>query len=46
MDGIAGARNDLASSPSMDIANGAPSGEGATDVIYSTDIDAEDGPDY
>jgi hypothetical protein len=45
MDGIAGARNDLAASPSIDIANGAPSGEGATDVIYSTYIDAEDGQD-
>ena len=45
MDGIAGARNDLAASPSIDIANGAPSGEGATDVIYSTYVDAEDGQD-
>jgi hypothetical protein len=45
MDGIAGARNDLAASPSIDIANGAPTGEGATDVIYSTYIDAEDGQD-
>jgi hypothetical protein len=32
-DGIAGARNDLSGSPNIDIANGAPSGEGASNTI-------------
>jgi hypothetical protein len=32
-DGVAGARNDLSGSPNIDIANGSPSGEGATNAI-------------
>jgi hypothetical protein len=43
MDGIAGARNDLAAAPSVDIANGAPTGAGATNLIVDAWADGRDG---
>jgi hypothetical protein len=43
MDGIAGARSDLSNAPSVDIANNAPSGAGASNRIVMTWVDGRDG---
>jgi hypothetical protein len=42
-DGLAGARNDLAASPSISIANGAPTGAAATNEIVNAWADGRDG---
>ena len=42
-DGVAGARNDLAAAPSVDIANGAPTGADATNFMLASWADGRDG---
>jgi hypothetical protein len=42
-DGVAGARDDLGPAPSVDIANGAPSGSDATNRMVITWVDGRDG---
>jgi hypothetical protein len=46
MDGVGGARDDLSSSPSISIANGAPTGAGATNEILRTWVDGGAGVNH
>jgi hypothetical protein len=46
MDGVGGARDDLSAAPSVGIANGAPTGAGATNVLYDSWVDGGAGVNH